>query len=80
MRHSFTIGVACFYEVGVVGLEDFGDAIVVFGPGKNRVRGKVAQRVFDVGGVNGTTVTLTFDPPWDKDRMSEEAKLALNMF
>src|SRR5215510_9235699 len=25
-------------------------------------------------------VTLTFDPPWDKDRMSDEAKLALGMF
>jgi metal-sulfur cluster biosynthetic enzyme len=25
-------------------------------------------------------VTLTFDPPWDKDRMSDEAKLTLNMF
>ena len=23
---------------------------------------------------------LTFDPPWDKDRMSDEAKLALGMF
>jgi metal-sulfur cluster biosynthetic enzyme len=25
-------------------------------------------------------VKLTFDPPWDKDRMSDEAKLALGMF
>ena len=25
-------------------------------------------------------VTLTFDPPWDSSRMSDEARLALNMF
>jgi len=25
-------------------------------------------------------VTLTFDPPWDKDRMSDQAKFTLNMF
>ena len=31
-------------------------------------------------GVSGTTVTLTFDPPWDQSRMSDEARLALNMF
>jgi metal-sulfur cluster biosynthetic enzyme len=26
------------------------------------------------------TVNLTFDPPWDQSRMSDEARLALNMF
>lgn len=40
----------------------------------------VENAVNAVPGVSGTTVTLTFDPPWDKDRMSDEAKLALNMF
>jgi FeS assembly SUF system protein len=40
----------------------------------------VENAVNSVAGVSGTTVTLTFDPPWDKDRMSDEAKLALNMF
>jgi len=25
-------------------------------------------------------VNMTFDPPWTPDRMSEEAKLELNMF
>lgn len=28
-------------------------------------------------GVTDVTVILTFDPPWDKDMMSEEAKLEL---
>jgi FeS assembly SUF system protein len=40
----------------------------------------VEDAVSSVAGVNGVTVTMTFDPPWDKDRMSEEAKLALGMF
>lgn len=40
----------------------------------------VENAVNAVAGVSGTTVNLTFDPPWDKDRMSDEAKLALNMF
>ncbi len=26
------------------------------------------------------TVKLTFDPPWEQSRMSDEARLALNMF
>jgi FeS assembly SUF system protein len=32
-----------------------------------------------VDGVDKADVTLTFDPPWTPDRMSEEAKLMLNM-
>jgi FeS assembly SUF system protein len=40
----------------------------------------VENAVNAVPGVNMTTVTLTFDPPWDKDRMSDEAKLILGMF
>jgi len=40
----------------------------------------VENAVAAVPGVSGASVNLTFDPPWDKDRMSDEAKLALNMF
>jgi FeS assembly SUF system protein len=40
----------------------------------------VEDAVNVVPGVMGTKVTLTFDPPWDASRMSEEARLALNMF
>ena len=40
----------------------------------------VENAVNSVPGVSGTKVTLTFNPPWDKERMSEEAKLALGMF
>jgi FeS assembly SUF system protein len=40
----------------------------------------VENAVNAVPGVSGTKVILTFNPPWDKDRMSEEAKLAIGMF
>ena len=40
----------------------------------------VENAVASVAGVGQVTVKLTFDPPWDQGRMSDEAKLALGMF
>jgi len=40
----------------------------------------VENAVSAVDGVQSCVVNLTFDPPWDKDRMSEEAKMAIGMF
>ena len=40
----------------------------------------VENAVNAVPGVANTTVTMTFDTPWDMSRMSDEARLALNMF
>ena len=40
----------------------------------------VENAVASVTGVGQVKVTITFDPPWDKDRMSDDAKLTLNMF
>jgi len=40
----------------------------------------VENAVGSVAGVGQVTVKLTFDPPWDQSRMSDEARLALNMF
>jgi len=40
----------------------------------------VENAVNAVPGVSNTTVNMTFDPPWDMSRMSEEARFALNMF
>lgn len=34
----------------------------------------------EVEGIGKVTVNMVFDPPWTPDRMSEEAKLELNMF
>lgn len=40
----------------------------------------VENAVAAVPGASGVKVNLTFDPPWDQSRMSDEARLALNMF
>lgn len=40
----------------------------------------VENAVSSVAGVSSCTVNLTFDPPWDMSRMSDEARLAINMF
>ena len=40
----------------------------------------VEAAVMNVEGVRSARANLTFDPPWDQSRMSDEAKLALNMF
>jgi metal-sulfur cluster biosynthetic enzyme len=40
----------------------------------------VQNAVGAVAGVNDVKVEIVFEPPWDSSRMSEEARLALNMF
>jgi FeS assembly SUF system protein len=40
----------------------------------------VQEAVGRVPEVKDVKVNMTFDPPWDPSRMSEEAKLELNMF
>ena len=42
--------------------------------------GEVEQRVAAVDGVAATKVELVWDPPWDKDRMSEAAQVQLGFF
>jgi FeS assembly SUF system protein len=39
----------------------------------------IFDAVMDVPGVRDVALELTFDPPWDKNRMSEEALLELGM-
>ena len=38
---------------------------------------EVQQKVEAIEGVKDVHVTLTFDPPWSKEMMSEEARLEL---
>jgi FeS assembly SUF system protein len=40
----------------------------------------VENAVSRVDGVSSVKVNMTFDPPWTPARMSDEAKLAMNMF
>jgi FeS assembly SUF system protein len=38
---------------------------------------EVEEKVASIDGVTSAKVNIVFDPPWDKDMMSEEAKLEL---
>lgn len=40
----------------------------------------VEQKVRDIPDVNTAKVEITFDPPWEKDMMSDEAKIELGMW
>lgn len=40
----------------------------------------VEDAVRSVEGVGDVRVEMTFDPPWDPSRMSDEARVALNMY
>jgi len=40
----------------------------------------VQRRVAEIPEVTDAKVDVVWEPPWDKDRMSEAAKLQLGMF
>ena len=46
-------------------------------PAADFIMEDVRQKVESVDGVNTANVNLVFEPEWDKDMMSEEAKLEL---
>ena len=46
-------------------------------PAADFIMEDVRQKVESIEGVNSATINLVFEPEWDKDMMSEEAKLEL---
>ena len=42
--------------------------------------GEVKEKLMDTPGISNATVELTWEPPWDRDLMSEEAKLTLGLW
>jgi FeS assembly SUF system protein len=40
---------------------------------------EIKEKTELIPGVKGVAINLTFDPPWDKDMMSEEAMLELGL-
>ena len=77
------------YELGLIYKVDVSDDLDVVvdmtltAPGCP-VAGEMPEWVKDavesVDGVKSCAVNLTFDPPWDPSKMTDEAKLSLNMF
>jgi FeS assembly SUF system protein len=48
-------------------------------PAAQELPAEVEQKVRAVAGVTGAKVDIVFDPPWERDMMSEAAKLKLGM-
>ena len=40
---------------------------------------EVKQNIMKIDGVSDVNLNLVWEPPWDKDKMSEAAKLELNL-
>ena len=49
-------------------------------PVAGEMPGWVENAVSAVGGVSGAKANMVFDPPWDQSRMSDEARVALDMW
>lgn len=80
---------ADIYELGLIYRVDIGDDrhvtidMTLTAPGcpvAGEMPGWVENAVMAVGGVQGVTVNMVFDPPWDQSRMSDEARVALDMW
>ena len=71
------------YKIDVSDEKDIAVDMTLTAPGcpvAGEMPGWVEEAVKRVPGIKGVTVNLVFDPPWDPSKMSEEAKLELNMF
>nr|WP_229681243.1 SUF system Fe-S cluster assembly protein [Neoroseomonas lacus] len=49
-------------------------------PSAQELPSQVEDAVRAVEGVSDVEVEVVWDPPWDQSRMSEDARLALNMY
>jgi FeS assembly SUF system protein len=77
------------YELGLVyaiDIEDSGKVKVEMTltapgcPSAQELPEQVRDAILAVPGVAACEVEVVWDPPWDPSRMTEEARLALNMF
>ncbi|MGE4371718.1 MAG: SUF system Fe-S cluster assembly protein [Xanthobacter sp.] len=77
------------YELGLIYKVDIADDRMVTVemtlttpncPAAAQLPSMVESAVAAVPGVSGARVEITFDPPWDQSRMSEEARLTLNLW
>jgi len=70
------------YKVDVADNKDVAVEMTLTAPGcpvAGEMPGMVQSALEGVDGIGKVTVNMTFDPPWSPERMSEEAKLELNM-
>ena len=71
------------YKVDVSDDKDVAIDMTLTAPGcpvAGEMPGWVEDAVREIPEIRSCKVDLVFDPPWDPSRMSDEAKLQLNMF
>jgi FeS assembly SUF system protein len=71
------------YKVDVADNKDVTVDMTLTAPGcpvAGEMPGMVKDALVVVPGIGDIKVNMVFDPPWTPERMSEEAKLELNMF
>jgi len=71
------------YKVDVSDEKDVAIDMTLTAPGcpvAGDMPGWVEDAIGEIPEVRSVKVDLVFDPPWDTSRMSDEAKLQLNMF
>jgi FeS assembly SUF system protein len=71
------------YKVDVSDDKDVAIDMTLTAPGcpvAGEMPGWVRDAVMEIPDLKSCTVDLVFEPPWDASRMSDEAKLQLNMF
>jgi FeS assembly SUF system protein len=77
------------YEIGLIYKIDIADDRTVTVdmtlttpncPSAQELPKMVADAVTSVGGVREAKVNVVWDPPWDPSRMTDEARLVLNMW
>ena len=71
------------YKVDVSDEKDVAIDMTLTAPGcpvAGEMPGWVKDAVMEIGDIKSCHVELVFEPPWDPSRMSDEAKLQLNMF
>ena len=71
------------YKVDVSDEKDVAIDMTLTAPGcpvAGEMPGWVKDAVMEIPEIKSCHVDLVFEPPWDPSRMSDEAKLQLNMF
>jgi FeS assembly SUF system protein len=71
------------YKVDVAENKDVAVDMTLTAPGcpvAGEMPGMVKDALVGVEGIGDVTVNMTFDPPWTPEKMSDEAKLELNMY
>lgn len=77
------------YELGLIYAVEIGDdghvkvemtLTTASCPSAQELPAMAEEAVRAVPGVTDVTVEVVWDPPWDPGRMSEDARLALNMY